>query len=127
MRLRQLADTTGLQPPLGDIACHEHDIRAAIDRPGARDAASVHWTADRLLSMLAPPVPLRVVTEDGEYRVGPSDGQEVVLRTTCFEALRWRTGRRSVAQLAAMDWSANPAPLLGQLCLFGPATADVIE
>ena len=34
------------EPPLGDIACHEHDIRGAIGKPGARDAASVRWTAD---------------------------------------------------------------------------------
>ncbi len=126
-RLRHLADTAGLEPPLGDIACHEHDIRSAIDRPGARDAPSVQWTADRLLSILAPPVPLRVVVEDGEYRTGPADGEEIVLHTTRFEALRWRTGRRSRAQLAAMDWSADPAPLLGHLCLFGPSTEDIIE
>ncbi|PRC43553.1 hypothetical protein C6A85_000000104765 [Mycobacterium sp. ITM-2017-0098] len=126
-RLHSLSVTAGLEPPLGDIACHEHDIRSAIRRPGARDAASVRWTADRLLSMLAPPAPLRVVVEDDEYRVGPPHGEEIVLRTTKFEALRWRTGRRSRAQLAAMDWSADPAPVLGHLYLFGPATGDVIE
>lgn len=31
-RLRELAETAGLEPPLGDIACHEHDIRSAIGR-----------------------------------------------------------------------------------------------
>lgn len=127
IRLNGLADSTGLEPPLGDIACHEHDIRSAIDRPGARDADSVRWTADRLLTILAPPVPLRVVMPDREYRTGPSEGTEIVLRTTPFEALRWRTGRRSRAQMAAMDWSANPAPVLEHLYLFGPAIGDVVE
>lgn len=126
-RLHSRSVTAGLEPPLGDISCHEHDIRSAIRRPGARDAAPVRWTADRLLSILAPPVPLRVVVEDDEYRTGPPDGREIVLRTTKFEALRWRTGRRSRAQLAAMDWSADPAPVLGHLCLFGPSTEDIIE
>ena len=126
-RLHRLSETARLVPPLGDIACHEHDIRGAIDRPGARDAASVRWTADRLLTMLDSPVPLRVVTEDADYRSGPPDGHEIVLRTTRFESLRWRTGRRSPAQLARMDWSADPAPVLGHLCLFGPATDEVVE
>lgn len=126
-RLRHLADTDGREPPLGDIACHEHDIRGAIGEPGARDAESVRWTADRLLTILRPPVPLRVVVEDGEYRCGPADGTEIILRTTRFEAFRWRTGRRSRAQLAAMDWSGDAAPVLDHLCLFGPARADVVE
>jgi hypothetical protein len=50
-----------------------------------------------------------------------------VLRTTSWEAFRWRLGRRSRAQLAAMDWSADPSEFLDQLCIFGPATVDVIE
>lgn len=126
-RLRELAATAGLEPPLGDIACHEHDIRSAIGRPGARDAESVRWTADRLLTLLHPPLPLRIVVEDGEYRSGPVDGTEIRLHTSLFEALRWRTGRRSRAQLAAMNWSSDPTPVLDHLCLFGPATADVVE
>ncbi|WNG88231.1 maleylpyruvate isomerase family mycothiol-dependent enzyme [Mycobacterium sp. ITM-2016-00317] len=123
------AHRDGLEAPLGDIVSHEHDIRAALGRPGARDSASVHWTSDLLLSMLRTPVPLQVQVEDGRYlagdRTGGGDG--LVLRTTRFEALRWRTGRRSPAQLAAMDWSADPTPVLGHLCLFGPATSDVVE
>jgi hypothetical protein len=65
--------------------------------------------------------------EDGQYRSGPDDGTEILLRTTRFEALRWRTGRRSRAQLAAMDWSGNPTPVLDHLYLFGPADANVVE
>ncbi|MGB3355762.1 MAG: maleylpyruvate isomerase N-terminal domain-containing protein [Mycobacterium sp.] len=126
-RLHHLAETTDLEPPLGDIACHEHDIRSAIGRPGARDAESVRWTADTLLAMLDPPVPLHVVVEDGEYRSGQTGGAELVLHTTRFEALRWRTGRRSRAQLTAMDWSADPAAVVDHLYLFGPAGADVVE
>ncbi|MDZ4270338.1 MAG: hypothetical protein U1D00_32460, partial [Mycobacterium sp.] len=126
-RLHHLAGTSGREPPLGDVACHEHDIRGAIGEPGARDAESVRWTADRLLTILRPPVPLRVAVKDHEYRSGPAGGAEIILRTTRFEALRWRTGRRSRAQLAAMDWSGDPAPVLGHLCLFGPARADVVE
>ncbi|MBX7447549.1 maleylpyruvate isomerase N-terminal domain-containing protein [Mycolicibacterium sp. 3033] len=126
-RLVQAAATAGLAPPLGDIACHEHDIRAALGKPGARDADSVRWTAHELLAMLEPPVPLRVITEDGEYRSGPPRGDEIQLHTTLFETLRWRLGRRSRSQLTAMDWSADPALVLDHLHLFGPARTDIIE
>lgn len=125
--LDQLAETAGVKPPLGDITVHEHDVRGVIGRPGARDSAAVWHSSDQLLTALQTRVPLRVTVEDAQYRSGPDDRAEIGLRTTRFEALRWRTGRRSRGQLAAMDWSGDPTPVLDHLCLFGPADADVIE
>jgi uncharacterized protein (TIGR03083 family) len=125
--LDRLADTAGMEPPLGDIVVHEHDIRAAVGRPGARDSAAVWYVADWLLRDLRTPVPLHVTVEDARYRSGPDERAEIQLRTTYFEALRWRTGRRSRAQLAAMDWSGDPTPVLDHLYMFGPADADVVE
>jgi uncharacterized protein (TIGR03083 family) len=126
-RLDQLADTEGLAPPLGDVVVHEHDVRGAIGLAGARDSEAVWQSSDQLLANLRTPVGLRVCVEDAEYRSGPPDGAEIRLRTTRFEALRWRTGRRSRTQLAGMDWSEDPGPVLDHLYLFGPAAADVVE
>jgi uncharacterized protein (TIGR03083 family) len=126
-RLDRMAETGGGAPPLGDVVVHEHDVRAAIGRPGTRDSEAVWLSSDQLLTNLRTPVPLRVKVEDGEYRCGPDGGDEICLRTGRFEALRWRTGRRSRAQLAAMDWSDDPTPVLDHLYLFGPAAADVVE
>ena len=126
-RLDHLAESRGLEPPVGDIASHEHDIRAALGRPGARDSDAVHYSSDRLLKNLRTPVPLHVTVEDAEYRSGPDDGAEIRLRTTRFEALRWRTGRRSRAQMSAMDWSEDPARVLDHLYMFGPAATDIDE
>ena len=127
-KLDRMAETEATEPPIGDITCHEHDIRSAIGRSGARDSAAVWYTSDRLLANLRTPVPLRVTVEDAEYRSGPDgDGAEIALSTTRFEALRWRTGRRSRAQLAAMDWSGDPAPVLDHLYMFGPADTDIVE
>jgi uncharacterized protein (TIGR03083 family) len=125
-QLHSLA-TEGTAPPLGDIVVHEHDIRAALGAPGARADAAVMQASDQLLNILHTPVPVRVTVEDRDYRIGPDGGAEIGLRTSRFEVLRWRTGRRSRAQLAAMDWSADPAPVLEHLYLFGPADADIIE
>jgi uncharacterized protein (TIGR03083 family) len=126
-RLDHLADTAGVEPPVGDITCHEHDIRGAIGRPGARDSDAVVHSSDRLLASLRSPVPLRVTVEDAEYRSGPAEGPELFLHTTRFEALRWRSGRRSLDQLTKMNWSGDPAPVLEHLYMFGPADHDIIE
>jgi hypothetical protein len=133
----------------------EQDIRGAIGRPGARDTEEVRLSADLLLAALSPPVPLRVAVEDAEFRVGPpgaadagaadagaagagaagaagagaagAAGAGLGLRTSRFEALRWRMGRRSRAQLAKLDWTGDPAPLLDHLVVFGPAARDITE
>jgi uncharacterized protein (TIGR03083 family) len=126
-RLDHIADTTGVAPPLGDVTCHEQDVRAAVGRPGARASDAVWHSSHQLLTILRTPVPLHVVVEDAVYRSGPDDASEIRLRTTRYEALRWRTGRRSRAQLEAMDWSEDPTPVLDHLYLFGPADGDVIE
>jgi uncharacterized protein (TIGR03083 family) len=126
-QLCRLAEESGLEPPVGDVAVHEHDIRSALGIPGARDSEAVRYTADRLLAALRTPVPLAVVVEDAEYRTRPGEGSALVLRTNRFEVTRWRTGRRSRAQLAAMDWSADPSTVLDHLYLFGPAEGDLVD
>ena len=110
-----------------DIASHEQDIRAAVDRPGARDTEVIWHSSDWLLTRLRPPVALIVAVEDAQYRAGPPDGTPLRLATSRFEAFRWRMGRRSRAQLAALDWSGDPSPVLDHLTFFGPSAADIIE
>lgn len=126
-QFERLVGTLGAWPAVIDIASHEHDIRGAAGRPGARDAEVVWQSAGWLLTRLRPPVPLRVAVEDAEFRAGPDNGTELRLTTSRFEAFRWRMGRRSRAQLAGLDWSGDPAPLLDHLTIFGPAARDIIE
>ncbi len=73
------------------------------------------------------PVGIRVVWHDGEGHMGPDNGPQLVVHSSRFETVRWRLGRRSRAQLARLDWSADPAPVLDHLCVFGPAQTDIIE
>jgi len=124
-------DAFGVWPAVLDVATHEHDIRGAVGAPGARETEVVRLGADRLLTWLRPPVPLRVEVEDETYDLGPEGGAAgdatVVLRTGRFEALRWRMGRRSRAQLAGLDWSGDPAPVLEHLVVFGPSPLDIAE
>lgn len=116
-------------PPVLDLATHEQDIRGALSRPGARDSAAVILGAECLLALLQPAVPMRVVCEDFDARVGPDGGEQtrLVLRTTRFETFRWRMGRRSRSQVAALDWSGDPTPVLDDLFVFGPSPTDIVE
>jgi uncharacterized protein (TIGR03083 family) len=117
-------------PAVLDVATHEQDIRGALGAPGGRESDVVRLGSDRLLRWLQPPVPLRVVVEDGwSYDVGgEGDGAIVlVLRTDRFEAFRWRMGRRSRRQLDDLDWTGDPSPVLDHLVVFGPAATDIHE
>jgi Mycothiol maleylpyruvate isomerase N-terminal domain len=126
-QFEQFARARKAWPAVIDIASHEQDIRAAVGRPGARDAEVIWHSSDWLLTRLRPPVALMVSVEDAEYRAGPPDGTPLRLATSRFDAFRWRMGRRSRAQLAALDWSGDPAPVLDHLTVFGPSAADIIE
>jgi uncharacterized protein (TIGR03083 family) len=134
-QFEKLIGTAGVWPPVMDVACHEQDIRGALGRPGARDTDVIRQCAGQLLSWLRTPVPVRVTVEDAEFRSRPtadgepaaSAGRELTVATTRFEAFRWRLGRRSRAQLAALDWSGDPAPVLDHLVIFGPSPLDIIE
>lgn len=114
-------------PAVLDLASHEQDVRGALGMPGARDSAPITLGATRLISMMEPPIALRVVVEDEEFVRGPQGDPQLTLTTTRYETFRWRLGRRSRSQLAALDWSGDPSPVLDHLVIFGPAKADLRE
>jgi uncharacterized protein (TIGR03083 family) len=126
-RFEEVVAAFKVWPAVIDVASHEQDIRGAVGLPGARDTEVIREMSGWLLARLSPPVRVRVTVEDRQIRVGP-DGEPVLgLTTTWYEAFRWRMGRRSRDQLAALDWSGDPARVLDHLVIFGPARADIIE
>jgi uncharacterized protein (TIGR03083 family) len=108
-----------------DLTTHEHDLRGALDRPGARDSDELlfafAFAADRATSVMPG---LRI--ESGGASYGPADAT-AVLRGQPFELYRALLGRRSADQLRGLDWQDGPPEDLGVLTRFGPAAADVIE
>jgi hypothetical protein len=126
-RFAATIDSFEVWPAVLDVATHEQDIRGALGAPGGRHADVVRLGSDRLLTWLEPPAPLRVVVEDGAYDLGPDGDDAIVLRTDRFEAFRWRLGRRSRRQLADLDWTGDPSPVLDHLVVFGPAPTDIHE
>lgn len=123
----EMVDAFKIWPAAFDMVSHEHDIRGAIGRPGARD----HMSVDALVRLLLRNAELGATVEfdlgDGDPIVVGQPPATLTLRTTPFELFRLRMGRRSRDQIAALDWSADPGPVLDRLCVFGPAAVPVIE
>lgn len=100
-----------------DSGAHEQDLRGALDRPGARDAASVQIGVEFIgvsLGRLAEERGLpgvEFITPDLTLVVGPGP-ERVRLRADTFTLGRALTGRRSTAQLAALPWEGDPTPYL---------------
>jgi uncharacterized protein (TIGR03083 family) len=126
-RFEEVVAAFKVWPAVIDVASHEQDIRGAVGRPGARDTEVIREVSGWLLARLSPPVRLRVTVADTQIQVGPEGGPVLGLTTTWYEAFRWRMGRRSRDQLAALDWSGDPAPVLDHLVIFGPARTDILE
>jgi uncharacterized protein (TIGR03083 family) len=130
----EVVTAAGVTPAMIDILTHEHDIRTALGRPGHRDDPGVEL-AGRLVTAgldLRPDV-LEVEFPDGSTcrsvadpadPTNPGDPADtprstVTLRTTPFEMMRLRLGRRSPDEIRALDWSQDPTPFIDALYVFG--------
>ncbi len=122
---------SGVWPAMFDVLSHEHDVRGALGRPGARDTAGVRLAAELLLRWCRTPVGVEVDLDgDRTVVVRAEDGSpasELTLQASSFEVMRFRLGRRSRSQLAAMGWTGDPTPVLDSLFTFGPAEHDLVE
>ena len=94
---------------LFDAATHEHDVRQAIGRPGARDSNAMdlswQWLVNTRTGAGAPAI--RFVTEHGDDVAGTGEPQ-LTVRAPRFELLRATTGRRTTEEIASYEW--DPAP-----------------
>ncbi|MGH3519392.1 MAG: maleylpyruvate isomerase family mycothiol-dependent enzyme [Haloechinothrix sp.] len=128
----ELFDTPMGPVLLTEVISHEHDIRAALDRPGERDNTAVRAALTRPLQELdkklrAEDLPaLRIELEHGPRILGEGDPAGT-LRVSSFELLRAVSGRRSEAQIRALDWDTDPGPWLGALSLFGGSRQALAE
>jgi uncharacterized protein (TIGR03083 family) len=113
-----------------DAWSHEHDIRGALHLP-ATTPAETAWVLDRLVAAFQATwaedalAPLRLAVPDhGEHLLGTGQ-PAATLRCDAFTLARVLMGRRSQRQVAALDWSGDPGPVLEHLFVFGPADGDV--
>lgn len=125
--LESLLSEVKVWPGFLDVLAHEHDVRGALSAPAGRDSYEMEAASEWLVSSWRPDSPLLVRIGNKQQAIGPETGPDLTLTTTAFEAFRFRLGRRSAAQLRAMDWSGDPGLVLDTICIFGPEPYDVIE
>ena len=119
---------------VGDLTTHEHDVRGALGRPGARDsdaiAIGLEFVAPNFLTALVdrdlPALSIRA--GDSEWVAG---GARPVVSVSAdrFELVRALTGRRSAPQLRRLTWDGDPEPYLPAFD-WGPfhvPAVDVVE
>jgi uncharacterized protein (TIGR03083 family) len=116
---------------LFDAATHEHDIRGALDRPGARDSDAMALAFDSGLYGLAAAVEpaditLRLETDIASTTLG-TGSRNMGLRIDSFELFRSFTGRRSLDQMRAFDWDGDAAPELLVFGMFTPRSTPLVE
>jgi uncharacterized protein (TIGR03083 family) len=114
-----------------DLCAHEQDLRGALGVPGHRHGAFYDWAVPRLVAGLQARAVVSDLTAVGVVtptrRIDPA--ATVVLHTTDWELFRAAFGRRSAAQIDALEWSGagQPAQYRDCLVLFGPAGSDLVE
>jgi hypothetical protein len=106
------AEVTG--QALYDAATHEHDLRHAIARPGARDSDAMHggwdWLIDARTRGGAPAI--RFTSERCDDVAGVGEPTAAV-HAPYFELFRATTGRRTAAEITSYEW--EPAPALDMI------------
>lgn len=108
-----------------DVVTHEHDLRGAVNAPGAEDTSAVVIGSDFIVPGYLGAVaekglgPLEISTPDGG-RWTSGDGEPASrLHATRYEVMRALTGRRSAEQVRAMQWDGDATPYLEALT-YGP-------
>lgn len=117
---------------LPDIVTHELDVRSTLHDDSARDEERVLLAFDVIIGWLdrswredGRPA-LRFATESRTRVAG--DGEPLAtLRGSTFELSQVVTGRRSDAQMRALDWSDDPSPWLEHLSVLGRRDTDLLE
>lgn len=109
---------------LFDTVSHEHDVRGLLGEPGGRGepalGVSLRWElANCSAAAAAADNEPFAVDYGGTRRVIGAGDPVAVLRADAFELFRAFSGRRSLVQLRALDWSEDPEPFLRSFT-FGP-------
>ena len=131
--IRQFPDTPEWQTFVADAVTHEHDIRGALSRPGARDSEAVVTIADAAVGGIGAHLTSEqlgilqlALDDDAPTTVGAGDTR-TTLRIRRFELVRTLTGRRSVSQIVAYDWDGPPHPEWLVLGMFTPRPTPLAE
>ncbi|BBZ14948.1 maleylpyruvate isomerase mycothiol-dependent enzyme family protein [Mycobacterium branderi] len=115
-----------------DAAMSEHDLRTALDAPGARDDVAIKVALDELSGRFSDRVataalpPLRVTVEQWGTIVGVGHAISCVVADR-FEFVRAMSGRRSAAEVRRWNWGVDPDAYLPVISEVGLPARDIHE
>jgi hypothetical protein len=136
----QVEEITPMFPPgiaaqwIADVTTHEHDVRGALNKPGARDSESMEVALGFLgkgfvrSAAHAGIQGLHVRAGDREWSTD-DEKPSITLDENPFEFARAASGRRSLDQIREMNWDGDPEPYLKafEWGPFRPASTDIVE
>jgi hypothetical protein len=131
--IRQFPDTPEWQTFTADAVTHEHDIRGALSRPGARDSDALVIVADAAVGRVGARLAseqrgiLHIALDDDDPTTVGAGSVTTSLSITRFELARTLTGRRSMSQIADFDWDGEPHPRWLVFDMFTPRTTPLVE
>lgn len=117
---------------LVDLVTHEHDLRGALDCPGARADDAVAVAVELLAGEFAARLraagvsALRLTCEQWGYETAPPPCHAILVADR-FELFRGFTGRRSAAEVRRWMWSGDPGPYLPYLSDSGSLRATDLD
>ncbi len=117
-----------------DVVAHEHDLRAAVGRPGARDSDGVWASLEIVVTMIERdlathgPVPgtLRLTADGRLWEVG-GGGPVAAIEAPAWELMRLLGSRRSRGQLLAAGWDGDVEPFIPAIAHLPLPERDSIE
>lgn len=96
-----------------DTVVHEHDLRAAVGMPGARDSSGVQLALEMGLKMVRHDLTshglpaFRLILPDGTEHIVGEGEPALTLRANAFEALRLLGSRRTLDEMRAADFDGD--------------------
>jgi uncharacterized protein (TIGR03083 family) len=115
-----------------DLVAHEHDIRHALGRPGARDTSAVLACVDAVVSILERDLathglPAVELTSAGRTWSVGSGVAALAIELEPFELIRALGSRRSERQLRTLPWRGDLDRYLPALAHLPLPAADLVE
>ena len=115
-----------------DLCVHTDDVLGALGLPPRRDSAAARvalagycFGVDYRVRALG--LPALAVAYDGKERILGEGPPAAAVTGDRWELLRAFAGRRSRAQLLALEWSGDPEPYLPIIPAYGERADDLIE
>jgi uncharacterized protein (TIGR03083 family) len=115
----------GASQMLIDVVSHEHDLRAAVGRPGARGTSEVRACVQLLLDLLSPAIQDAglgaLVVDSGQVRWASQFTRPgCTLRLDPWEATRVLQSRRTADEVRAVAHAGDVEPYLAVLAAHSP-------